>query len=497
MTAANAGGSRSLRLALAAILPAVCVYVAAAQQLPPRPSAESPVAATLPVPAVLVLPNGVRVVLIERHSAPIVSLSAMIMAGAERDPAGEAGTAEMVAGLLTEGTEKRSALDIAQAVDQAGGTIDSGADWDKSLVSVTVLSDQRPLAFDLLSDILIHPAFRPAEIERFRKQTISALQVLWQDPSFVADAAIRRLVFNGTPYAHPADGTIASNSRISRTELEKFHATYYTPDNTILAVLGDISSEEGFRLATKYFGHWQGGEKPAPPTAAASEEPPPERVLVIDKPDAVQTEIRVGEPGIPRSSADFYALTVANQILGGPAANRLFQTLRTDRGLVYGASSELACYRNAGAWIAKTSTRTEETAKALEVVLEEMNRLGRHPVTYSELGMARNYLAGNQALEFESMDGIAVHTLERLLYGLPLDYWNKFSEEIDRLSTNGIESVVAPYLQPNRDAIVLVGNSSEFARHLKKIGPVKIIPIDDLDIASPSLERRQKQGTHP
>ncbi len=486
---------RFLAMLLAAML--AVRGLAFGQGLPPRPAIPPPVAASLPAAAVKTLPNGLRVVVIERRSAPLVSVNALVMSGAECDPPREAGMAEMVAGLLPQGTEKRTAMELAQLVDQAGGTIDSGADWDKSLVSVSVLSKQRRLAFDALSDILIRPAFRPQGIERFRRQTISALQVLWQDPGYVADAAIRRLAFDGTPYGHPADGTVASNSRITRDDIVKFHREYYRPNNTILAVLGDISTKQAFKLAVKYFGNWQGGEIPARPAAQAEPMMPADSILVIDKPDAVQTEIRVGNPGIPRASPAFVPLTVANEILGGPAANRLFQALRTERGLVYGASSHLDCYRDAGAWIAKTSTRTPETDEALAIMLKQIERLRSRHVNSYELAMARNYLTGHQALEFESMNGIAAHTLGLMLYGLPLDYWNRFPQEIAQLDSGKIESAVKHYLHPKNDAIVLVGNSAEFLKGVRKFGRVTVISIDRLDLESPTLEREAASAPVP
>lgn len=492
---------RAACLVVAVLWPAAAVFP---REMPPRPQVPPPVAATINIPAQSVLPNGLRVIVIERHSAPLVSVNAMVMSGAECDPQGREGLADMTAGLLAQGTQKRTALQIAKEINQAGGTVDAGADWDKTLISVGVLGGQQDRAFDVLSDILIHPAFRPAEIERLRKQTLSALQVLWQDPSYVANAAIRRLVFAGSPYAYPADGTVESNNRIARADLIQFHDRYYRPGNTVLAILGDISTNEAFQLAQKYFGNWKNSVgpalAPAPTASSISNEKSSSskrEVLVIDKPDSVQTEIRVGNAGIPRSSPDYVALTAANQILGGPAANLLFQALRTERGLAYGASSELDSYRDTGAWIAKTSTRTPETDEALKVMLEQIKQLDGHSIHGDELQMARNYLTGHMALEFESMDGVAAHMLELMLYGLPLDYWNNFPAAIDRLTPGDVQGVVRHYIRPDKEAIVLVGNAAQFADKLRKFGKVKIIPIDRLDLNSPTLEREAAPALAP
>ena len=208
----------------------------------------------------------------------------------------------------------------------------------------------------------------------------------------------------------------------------------------------------------------------------------------MDKPDAVQTEIRVGTAGIARASSDYDALMIANQVLGGPAANRLFKALRTERGLTYGASSDLVCYRRFGAWESKTSTRTRETMKTLETILDVMGRLRQQPITGTELEYAKNYLIGHLALEFESSDGIAAQALDLVLDGLPLDYWNRFPERIRGLTAEQVSAVLERYLDPGRATIVLVGDARGFSKDLKKLGTVGVIPLPELDLGSPNLK---------
>jgi zinc protease len=455
------------------------------------PAAVAPPQVAIPAPVLRTLPNGLRVILIKRRSVPLVTLHAMVMAGSENDPPGRAGMAEFVAGLLTEGTRKRSALDIAQAIDRAGGTIDAGAGWDETIASVSVLADRKALAFDLLSDILMHPAFAPAEIERYRRQTLSALRVLKDDPRYVADAVLRRELLAGTPYAHPPEGTEATLNALTRRDLQGFHQRYFGPKNTTLAVLGDVTPQEGFDLAGKYFGGWRGREA-APVKSPPSPEPKPlHGVILINEPGAVETEIRVGNPGVARSSPAYVPLTVANQILGGPAGNQLYLDLRTELGLTYSASSALHCYRTLGTWIAKTSTRTGDTVKAVTQMLRQIRRIRTHPPSEPQIQMARNYLVGHLALQFEPLDGIAGHFLELILYGLPLDYWSDYAERIHGVTPEDVLSIASTYLQPHRQVIVLVGNVAGFAKQLKQFGRVRVIPLSRLDLRSPDLETRE------
>lgn len=448
----------------------------------------------MPAPALRVLPNGLRVVVLERHTLPVLTLRLVVEAGAEADPAALPGTAQLASDVLTEGTATRSARQIAETVDSIGGLVDSGADWDSSYVTLTVLNDHEQLAFDLLADMAMHPAFASSEVERKRRQTLSGLEVVRDDPTYLADTALRRMLFAGTAYSHPEDGTLEAVRRATPEDLRVFHARYYRPSNAILAVVGDMATNAAFEQAEKYFGTWV-EPRQAPPAPQAPPAAESRRGVAIDKPDAVQTEIRIGNQGPPRASPDYYALSVANQILGGPASNRLFRALRTRQGLTYGASSEMMCYRTLGAWVAKTSTRTPETLKSLHVSLDQMKGLRDYPINSSELAAAQGYLVGHLALEFETSDGVASQILDLLIHNLPLDYWNGYPEKVQALTADEVWDVTKRYLDPDRNVIVLVGNVAGFRKDLKKLGMVQVIPLADVDFGSPDLERaRQQEG---
>ena len=448
------------------------------------PSVPLPQPWVLPLPATRSLPNGLRVVVIERRSLPLLTLRLVVKAGAAADPKDLPGVASLTAGVITEGTIHRDALTIGAEVDSAGGMLDTAADWDKSVIVFSVPSHHAELAFDLLSDIVIHPAFAVAEVERQRKQTLSALDVVRSDPAYVADNVFRQVIFSRTPYSHPSDGFPESIRRMRPDDLRLFHTAHYRPENAILAVIGDISAEEAFSRAEKFFGDWKGKSEVSPkaPDAASPSPPPGRQILVIDKPDAVQTEIRIGNLGVGRDSPDYDALSLANQILGGPAANRLFQTLRTQRGLTYGASSELVAHRGMGAWIAKTSTRTPETIKAIQLALEQMRLLRDHALAEGELESARSYLIGHRAVEFETPEARAGEFSNLMLQGLPLGYWNAFPGKIRTISADEVWQATRRYLEPEANVIVLVGNAAAFKKDLKKLGRFRVISMQELNL---------------
>jgi zinc protease len=486
------GGRRLDRACLRAASAVCCVLLlsitipALGRDLPPSVPPPKPV--ELPAPALETLPNGLQVVVFERHALPLVTLRLVVKSGAESDAPGLPGEAQFVASLLNEGTASRGSQQIAAAIDDVGGLMDTGADWDQSYGTVTVLADHVNLAFDLLSDIIIHPAFRPDDVERIRKQTISALKVLKSDPSYLADTVFNELVLAGTPYSHPENGGIQSITKITVSDLQQFHERYYQPSNSVLAAVGDISARRALRLAKKYFGSWQGSGVRAPSRMPQPQPLGRRQIVVIDKPDAVQTEIRVGSAAIPRGSPNYLALNVANQILGGPANNRLFEALRTRHGLAYGASSDLNCYLAAGDWVAKTSTRTPETVRSIDLILEQMKRLRKHGINGFELSNAQSYLVGHMALQFETSDDIASHFLTLLIEHLPLDYWNQFPNQLHVLTPREIAEATRRYLNPNDVAIVLVGKAEAFKQSLQKLGDVHVIPIDHFSLASIDLE---------
>jgi zinc protease len=476
---------------------------ASQRESPPNVPPPEPIA--LPTPVVRTLPNGLQVLVVERHSLPVLTLRLVVRAGPETDPSNLPGTAQFVASMFDEGTKHRSAIDIAQAIDRSGGTFDSNAAWDSSFAELTVLADHTELAFDLMADMAMHAAFAPAEVERARRQTLSALDVLHQDPGYLADSLATQLVLAGTPYGRPADGTHEAVQRLQPQDLESLYAREYLPEKSVLAVVGDISAESAFQEAARAFGAWSdasasNAQAPLPAPVGTPAAPPMQltasgrRILIVDKPDAVQTEIRVANIGVPRSSPDYLALTLANQILGGPASNRLFSDLRGEHGLTYSASSDLDSYLTAGTWVAKTSTRTAETAKAVERILDEMKRMRDHPITVAELQQAVDYLIGHQALDFETSAGVAGQFLDLMTYHLPLDTWSRFPTTLRQLSPDGVWQATRRYLDPDRATIVLVGNSAAFGKDIKKLGPARVIPIANLDLGAPGLERTTQGG---
>jgi zinc protease len=335
-----------------------------------------------------------------------------------------------------------------------------------------------------------HPAFAADEVTRQRNRQLSSLQVSYDDPAYLADAVFDRLVFGLHPYGRPGDGTPDSIAKITRDDLVAFHHTWFTPNNSLLAIVGDLTTA----AAEHAFGAWPRRDVPAVTTP---DPPAPARkVIVVDRPGSAQTEIRIGHIGIPRTNPDYVPLDLAIRILGGEGANRLFGVLRTERGLTYGASADMHGYKTSGEIVAQTNTRTPATGEALRLMVDEFARLQREPVDPRELSGAQDYVAGSFPLTIETPDNIATQVLNHMYFGLDLKDLETFRDRVNSVTVADIQRVTRQYLKPDQLSIVLVGDASAFADQLSAIGFVDIdrIPIGQLDLGSPTLRRAASGG---
>lgn len=460
---------------------------------PPRPLAASEV--RFPPYELETLDNGLRVVVVMHHEQPVVSLRLLVRAGSADDPPGRQGTATLVAALLDQGTANLDARQIADTIDSAGGLIECAAGRDLSFLHVVVLSDTLDMGMALLADMARNPSFSSDEIERQRQQLLAGLRVSEQDPEYMANVAFDRLVFGFHPYGFPIHGTAETLARVTRSDIEEYHRTHYAPNNAILAVVGDVTAEQAFSAVEKAFGDWEPrktAERTAPEPPA-----PTARIVILDKPDAVQTEIRAGHLGVPRNSRDYLALDMAVKILGGEGANRLHRVLRVERGLTYGAEARLEAFAESGAIKAITNTRSETTGETLRLLVDEFYRMRREGASQRELAAAKAYLTGKFPLTIETPQAIATQVLDVLFYGLPVEELETYRDRVDAVQQDQVAGVVSSYLRPDRLSIVLVGNASAFKDQLKGVGfgRFEVIPLAELDLSRADLRRPAAETT--
>ena len=459
---------------------------------PPRPLASRDI--KFPPYQVRTLPNGLQVVAVLHHEQPLVSLRLIVRAGSAFDPKDKLGLARLVASLLDQGTTTKSAGEISDAIDSIGGLMGAGAGIDLSFLSTLVMQDSFETGLRMLSDMARHPAFAQEEVDRQRQQVLSRLRVNLAAPEWVADAVFQRLVYGFHPYGMPDNGTPETLSRLTRDDLVAFHARYFAPNNAILAIVGDVTTEQAFSTATKVFGDW---ERHDVPQGKFTQPPDPtRRVVVVNMPGAVQTEIRVGHVGIQRNHDDYMVLNLATRILGGEGSNRLHQVLRTERGLTYGAQAVMGTLKEAGNIQASTNTRSEATGEVLRLMVNEIWRMQRQPVGERELADAKAYITGSFPLTIETPGAIALQVLNQLFYGLPLEQLETFRERANAVSADDIQRASRYYFEPGRLSIVLVGNLSVFASQLNGVGfgRYETVELNNLDLTSSDFKRTPTQA---
>jgi zinc protease len=439
---------------------------------------------TFPPYTVQKLSNGLQVVVVLHHEQPVVSVRLLVRAGSALDPLGKLGLASLTADLLDQGTTTRSAQEIADQIDFIGGIEGTAAAMDLCFVKTVVMKDSLQVGMRLLADVARHPVFSQSEIERRRQRLLSTLLVDRDDPGYVADAVFDRLVYGIHAYGLPQTGTPETVAAITRDDLIDFHRRYFVPGNSILAIVGDVTSQGALDAAQDAFGDWEAGVVlPDDPVGSPR---PAAKAVVVNRPDAAQTEVRVGQIGMPRTSPDYLAMNIAMRLLGGEGSNRLHQVLRTERGLTYAAQADMNAFLRSGDFQARTSTRSDATGEVIRLIVEEFWRLQRERVSDVELSGAKAYLTGSFPSTLETPDEIAVQVLSQLFYGLPLDELQTFRERVNAVTADDIQRVARAYLRPDRLAVVVVGNANAFASQLKRAGlsAIETLDLHDLDLTS-------------
>jgi zinc protease len=458
---------------------------------PEMPAAGAPRPFEFPKAAIKTLPNGLRIFVVTDHAEPAVAARLVILsAGSIQDPAGMPGVAGMTAGLLTQGTAKRSAKEIAEAIDFVGGTLDAKAGRDATTVTLDVVKKDLGVGMDLLSDVVLHPAFRTEELDRQRQQLLSDLEVQYSDPNYLATLAFARTLYGSSPYGLPEQGTPATVKKLQREDFVKFHDANYAPNQTLLGFAGDITPEDAFAIAEKYFGGWPKVEVAAAAAPQTPQAATASHVWLIDKPDAVQTQIRIGRIAIRRADADFLPLDVTNHIFGGSYNSRLNTEVRIKKGLTYGASSAFTPHRFTGSLAVETYTRTEATGDATKLVMDLLTGMSQGKISQKELDFARDYLAGVYPIESETAEQVADRVLTVAAFDLPADYNQTYPERIRATSLEQVQATARKYFTTGDLDIVLVGNVSAFRDALKKEfagAEITEIPFGQVDVLSPTL----------
>ncbi len=437
---------------------------------------------TLAFPAIekTTLPNGLRVWTVRHTQVPLVAFTLLVRSGAASDPAGKEGLAAFTADMLDEGSGDRSAIEMHEALARLGAQFDTDIGSDATVASVTVLSRFAAQALELLSDMVARPAMRDADFARVRQLRLHRLTQVKDVPAAVADRAFLKLIYGAHPYGHSPMGTEASVTGIAADDVQAFHRQAIRPSVSTLIAVGDCDHAAIVKLAADAFGDWTGSG--IAEIAAAGALPQAARIYIVSRPNAPQSELRIGQVAVGRDTPDYHPLVVANTILGGQFVSRINLNLREDKGLTYGARTAFEFRRLSGPFVLQASVDTAGTARAVQESINEIAGIrGQRPVTAAELELGIAALTRGYARSFETGEQIGRAALQLAVYDLPDDYFEQFVPRIERVTTDDVSRVMTRHLDPVKLTTLIVGDLEVVAAEIARLdlGEPIVLPAAD------------------
>lgn len=444
-----------------------------------KPAPASASAFHLPVPTTFTLANGLKVLLVEEHSLPVLSVSLASRAGNAADPAGKSGLASLTAELMGDGTSSRSLEKLASDEERIGTQIGAGSGVDSATLSMSLLTNYTQKGMEIFSDVALHPAFRAEDIERRRKQRLVRIA---QETDNVGAMAMRvgpRLLYGDQPYGQSASGTTESVTSLTASDIGGFYGKHVGPADSALILVGDVTRKQAEELANTWFGKWH-AETEAVTKAPAAPAAPATHIVIVDKPGAPQSALQAYGFGVPQGAPDNEALEVMNYTLGGSFASRINMNLRERHGYTYGSRSGFSMYLDGGTFTAGGLVRTNVTADAAKEMMGEIRHYIEAPSTAEELDAAREASIRSLPGRFETSFAVANAMHSLFVYNRPLDYYAKLPAKFEAVSVDDVARVAKTYLHPDQLIIVTAGDRSKIEPALKAagLGPVEVRDIN-------------------
>jgi len=429
----------------------------------------------LPRPTIVKLSNGLTLILIEDHKLPTVTFTMWISPGQLGDPGDLPGLASFTADMIREGTTRRTSSQIAAEADSLGATLNANAQFGSSYTAVNAagLAGDAEHILDLMSDVVLHPAFAPDELAQYKRRQEAAIEQRISNPGFLALQAMRRALYIEGPLS-VSSPTRESIQKVTSEDLQKFHDQHYRPGNALFGVIGDFHIEDMRALVAMHFGAWAGASE-APVTAPNMLAAPAAKITLVDRPASVQTFLLAADRTIPRNDPDYYALEVMNQVLGGGPQSRLFLDLREEHSYTYGAYSRVSAEVYPGDWDASAAVRTPVTDGSMERFAYEFKRIRDEPVPASELDDARRAIVAGFALSLERPGELLNNILQVQHFGLPPDYWDKYPDRIAAVDAAQVQAAAKKYVDLSHMQWVAVGDSKQIRDTLTKYGAVTVV----------------------
>jgi zinc protease len=452
--------------------------MSATTAFPPRPQPGAPRPYSFPRFERRTLGNGMTLIVAPTHKLPVVSVIAVIEAGAVCDPVGREGLAALTAAMLPEGTASMDGETLALRFERLGASVTTSADWDVATAGLTVTRPHLESALALFADMLTAPTFPARELERLKAERMAELLQLRTEPRGLADEMMSRFVYAPeSRYARPEGGTPTSVAAIEGRDVGELYSARYRAGGTTVVVAGDVTVDDAMKLVKDAFRGWSGGA-PSPVRVVDAPTAAPRGVQIIAKADAPQSELRVAHVGIPRLHPDYFRVVVMNAVLGGLFSSRINLNLRERNAFTYGAHSEFEWRRGAGPFVVSTAVASEVTAAAAREILSEIDRIRVEPISEEELTLATSYLSGVFPIRYETTAAIATAIANLVLYGLEDSYFDSYRSKIQSVSAKDVLEAARRHLDPGRLRLTVVGDATKIREPLEELGVGPVTAYD-------------------
>ncbi len=449
------------------------------------PAGGSPRPFSFPQVASVQLANGLKILSVRMPEFPLVAVQMLVPAGGLANPMDRPGLADVHGSLLEEGTKSYTSSELALAVEQLGGSMETGAGWNVAFGDISVLASSFDHGLDLISELILGPTFPEEKFDWVKERALAELMRRPSRPSLLADDVFSKAVYDGTVYGFPVKGTPEGVGAITLDEVKDFHHRCVVPEGSKLIVAGDFDPDHLHRRAEELFGGWvsglgsgkSGSEKTRFETPIIE---PVRRdgveVFVADRSGAAQTQIQVGHAGVSRSDPEFHILIVLNVLLGGKFTSRLNLNLRERHGYTYGVQSSFARRLGPGPFTIRTAVATDIAGAAVKEILFELHRLCEEPIPDEEVRDTLDYLRGVFPYTVQTTDDVAGRLENLAIFDLPLDYYDFFARTISTLTAADLEAAARKFIHPDRLVVVAAGPADELVPQLEPFGSVTVVP---------------------
>lgn len=437
---------------------------------------------TLPPYKERTLDNGLRVFIMENRELPLVSLYLLIPAGSVQDAEGKGGAANLTGRLLTKGAGGHGADDIAETVENVGGRLDAFTSLEFTMVTGSFMSEDLTLALEYMGMIVLRPDFPAEELDRERNIVAAGIRRVKERPGSLASREFIRAMMGDHPYGRPISGSEKSVAGLAREDITGFHGRYYIPNGSILAVVGDIEWKKALGLVKREFGAWKkSADEPQYAIPLEMKGFPGRKLLVIDKPDLTQSQIRIGNIAAPMNTPDYFPLQVANTLLGGGFTSRLVDEIRVNRGLTYGVSSYLYQLLRGGSFGVNTFTKNETLRETIDVALGELEKVRTELVGSEEIEKTKRYLSGLFPFELETNDALAWWLTRLSFFGLEDSFIENYRENIEGVGADDIKKAAEDYFHVDDCFMLILTNYEETKEQLEGLGEITVVGINEIE----------------